>query len=345
MREKSAPILKEEFLRDLQFFRRFSDHTISAYKRDLSLYEEFLALGRGGPTSGKSGAQTSRGGLSQDKPNAKAGAGGPIRPSLSFQKPGAPAGAATGESSALYDFLTKKGLSKRSVARLMSAVRSYFHWMESRTGEASGARAADFTLPRFHPALPKPLSFQNFQTLLGAISGTEKRPEREERNRLILLLLFGLGCRASELIALNLRDFNETDSRIRIQGKGRRERQLPVSAPLNAAIVHYLKEARPLIAATSVSSLICNNRGRRPSRQDIWRRLKAWSAKAGLKETPSPHSFRHGFAGSLLEGGADLISIQKLLGHKNIQTTQIYTKVSSRRLKETVQKHHPLSDP
>ena len=314
MKEKRAILLKEEFLRDLQFFRRFSDHTISAYKRDLCLYEEFLAA------SGGAAACDER----------------------------------KGESSALYDFLIKKGLSKRSAARLMSAVRSYFHWMESRIGETNAGKetkappsvcATDFTLPRFHPALPKPLSFKNFQTLLDAVSDTEKKPAAAERNRLILLLLFGLGCRVSELTALNLRDFNETDSRMRIQGKGRRERHLPVSVSLNAAIVHYLKEARPLIAAPSVPSLICNNRGRRPSRQDIWRRLKTWSAKAGLKETISPHSFRHGFAGSLLEGGADLISIQKLLGHKNLQTTQIYTKVSAGRLKETVQKHHPLSDP
>ena len=343
MREKSAPVLKEEFLRDLQFFRRFSDHTISAYKRDLSLYEEFLS------SSGKRLA----GDLSANPAGQTSALKTPSE-SRSAEKPPAGGAGAKGEGSDLYDFLTKKGLSKRSIARLMSAVRSYFHWMESRGEQKNisqeqralpAARMADFTLPRFHPALPKPLSFKNFQTLLDAVSDGEKNPALKERNRLILLLLFGLGCRVSELTALNLRDFNETDSRIRIQGKGRRERHLPVSASLNAAIVHYVKEARPLIAAPSVPSLICNNRGRRPSRQDIWRRLKAWSCKAGLKEAISPHSFRHGFAGSLLEGGADLISIQKLLGHKNLQTTQIYTQVSSRRLKETVQKHHPLSDP
>ena len=105
----------------------------------------------------------------------------------------------------------------------------------------------------------------------------------------------------------------------------------------------YLKEIRPHLTKDSNTSILINDRGRRPSRVDIWRWLAAWSAKAGFEEPVGPHQFRHGCATALLEGGADLRTIQMLLGHSSIQTTQIYTTVTSNRLQQEIDQHHPLS--
>ena len=105
----------------------------------------------------------------------------------------------------------------------------------------------------------------------------------------------------------------------------------------------YLKEARPVFVISEKPWLVFNNRGNRPSRVDIWRWLKTWSMRAGFEQVKNPHSFRHGCATALLEKGADLKSIQQLLGHLNIQTTQIYTSVVSGQIKKTIAQHHPLS--
>ena len=291
---KTGPILQEEFLRDLQFLRSYSDHTLSAYKRDLSFYGEFL--------------------------NTK-----------------------KNELKDFYRFLTKKGLSPRSQARIISSLRTYFHFLESRgVKDTDSAKGKYLKFPQFHRDLPKLLSFKEFQKLW--LVCEHKNPALTFRNRMVLGFLYGLGCRVSELIGLNVKDFNEMEAWIRVTGKGRRQRLLPLSREIYDSLIHYLKEARPLIAKNACPALICNNRGNRPSRIDIWRWLQIWSEKAGFSEVKNPHSFRHGCATALLERGADLISIQKLLGHLNIQTTQVYTTVSSKHLKETIANHHPLSE-
>lgn len=292
-----AVIYRDEFLRDLQFHRCLSDHTVSAYRRDLRLYGEFLK--------------------SQKTRNK--------------------------DLKAFYRFLTQRGLSARSQARIVSSLRTYFHFLEARGLKKESEQIKHLKFPHFQQKLPKSLSFKEFQKLLSACE--VKNKDLSSRNRLVLILLYGLGCRVSELTGLNLKDFNETESWIRVTGKGRKQRLLPLSPPVYRALRDYLKNNRPLIAKGSTTALICNSRGRRPSRVDIWRWLKSWSGKAGFSEVKNPHSFRHGCATALLEEGADLISIQKLLGHLNVTTTQIYTAVSSKHLKETIREHHPLSDP
>ena len=292
---KANVILKEEFLRDLQFLRCYSDHTIAAYKRDLSLYEEFLKTKKT-------------------------------------------------ELKDFHRFLTKKDLSPRSQARVISSLRTYFHFLESRGQKNNHSSKRKYIkFPQFHRNLPKSLSFKEFQKLWLACE--TKHLHLTARNRLVLGFLYGLGCRVSELTGLNVKDFNETEGWIRVMGKGSRQRLLPLSREIHSSLTAYLKQFRPLIAKSSCPALICNNKGHRPSRVDIWRWLRSWSEKAGFSEVKNPHSFRHGCATSLLEEGADLISIQRLLGHLNIQTTQVYTNVTSKHLKDTIANHHPLSEP
>lgn len=239
----------------------------------------------------------------------------------------------------IYDFMKERGLSPRSQARVISSIRTYYKFCESQ-----GRKIPPLTSlrpPKVKAALPKALSLEEFQKLFDA--SIVDNPYKTARNQMTLLMLFGLGCRVSELIALDLQDYNETDGWLRVIGKGGKERLVPLTQNLASELKQYLEEVRPKLLKDNTHSILKNDRGKRPSRVDIWRWLSAWSEKAGFEETVNPHRFRHGCATALLEGGADLRSIQMLLGHSSIQTTQIYTSVSTSKLQEEIDKHHPLS--
>lgn len=243
--------------------------------------------------------------------------------------------------SGFYEFMKKQKLSPRSQARVISSLRTYFRFCESQGEEAPELR--ELRPPKVKVALPKALTPTEFDQLFQAASTGEA--QKVLRNQLTLLFLYGLGCRVSELVALNLSDFSPTERWVRILGKGNKERLVPLTEALAKHLTAYLTEARPQLVKDSTPSILINDRGHRPSRVDIWRWLAAWSVKAGFEEPVSPHRFRHGCATALLEGGADLRSIQMLLGHASIQTTQIYTSVSSQVMSETIDENHPLSRP
>lgn len=241
----------------------------------------------------------------------------------------------------IYEFLRKKKLSLRSQARVISSLRTYFKFTEKQGRKVP--RLDQLRQPKVKVALPKAISVKDFQKLYAACQVQDIY--KAARNQVTLLLLFGLGCRVTELINLDLQDFNETESWLRVLGKGGKERLVPLTDNLQKELVDYLVKIRPSLAKDqSNHAILINDRGKRPSRVDIWRWLAAWSEKAGFEEPISPHKFRHGCATALLESGADLRSIQMLLGHSSIQTTQIYTSVSSSHLEQEVDKHHPLSN-
>lgn len=237
------------------------------------------------------------------------------------------------------DFMKKRQLSLRSQARVISSLRTYFRFL-SKKGEKT-PELRELRPPRVKPHLPRPISLEDFQKLYAACE--TENVHRTARNQITLLMLFGLGCRVSELVALDLQDFHSSDGWLKVVGKGGKERLIPLSDRLLKELRDYLKEIRPHLTKDSNTSILINDRGRRPSRVDIWRWLAAWSAKAGFEEPVGPHQFRHGCATALLEGGADLRTIQMLLGHSSIQTTQIYTTVTSNRLQQEIDQHHPLS--
>lgn len=238
-----------------------------------------------------------------------------------------------------YAFMKMKRLSPRSQARVISSLRTYFKFCENNGLRANELR--ELRPPKVNAALPKALSLDEFNKLVEASQSTE--PNKAARNRITLLLLFGLGCRVSELISLNIHDFSETENWLSIIGKGNKQRLVPLTEQLSRELKAYLVNVRPHLLKESASTILINDRGHRPSRVDIWRWLSAWSAKAGFDQPVSPHQFRHGCATALLEAGADLRSIQMLLGHSSIQTTQIYTSVSTKNLTEAIDTHHPLS--
>lgn len=238
-----------------------------------------------------------------------------------------------------YAFMKKKNLSTRSQARVISSLRTYFKFCENNGMTVNELR--ELRPPKVNAALPKALSVEEFNRLLEAAQSGE--PAKASRNRITLLLLFGLGCRVSELISLNIHDFSETENWLSIIGKGNKQRLVPLTENLARETKDYLINARPQLVKEATPSILINDRGHRPSRVDIWRWLAAWSAKAGFDQPVSPHQFRHGCATALLESGADLRSIQMLLGHSSIQTTQIYTTVTTKNLTDAIDQHHPLS--
>ena len=240
-----------------------------------------------------------------------------------------------------YDFMKTEGLSPRSQARVVSSLRTYFKFCESRGMKCPELR--ELRPPKVKTSLPKALTPIEFQKLLEPSIVSD--PVKNIRNQLTLLFLYGLGCRVSELITLNINDFSATDRWVKVMGKGRKERLIPLSETLYDMLEKYLSSSRPVLAEDhdTDNSLLLNDRGHRPSRIDIWRWLASWSAKAGFSDPVHPHRFRHGCATALLEGGADLRSIQILLGHSSIQTTQIYTAVTTSTAAKTIEDHHPLS--
>lgn len=238
-----------------------------------------------------------------------------------------------------YEYMKKQKLSTRSQARVISSLRTYFRFCETRGKKCPELR--DLRPPKVKVGLPKVLSPQEFDQLYSAAETTD--PIRTARNQITLLFLYGLGVRVTELIDLNVTDFNPTDRWIKVLGKGNKERLAPLTEVLAKHLTHYLQEIRPQLLKDSTHSVLINDRGHRPSRVDVWRWLASWSAKAGFAEPVSPHRFRHACATALLESGADLRSIQMLLGHASIQTTQIYTNVTTRTMANTIDEHHPLS--
>lgn len=241
-----------------------------------------------------------------------------------------------------FDFMKNENLSTRSQARVISSVRTYLKFCESKG--VSSPELRELRPPKIKVSLPKAITTAEFEKLFAACEVATDE-SRTIRNRLTLLFLYGLGCRVSELTQLNLNDFSATEKWVKVLGKGRKERLIPLTETLYVALDLYLKKAYPILSEKTGggSALLLNDRGHRPSRVDIWRWLSAWSAKAGFEQPVHPHQFRHGCATALLEGGADLRSIQILLGHASIQTTQVYTSVTTNTAVKAIQDHHPLS--
>jgi len=232
---------------------------------------------------------------------------------------------------------SKAGLSARSLARLISALRSFFRFLVL-SGLVKADATARLTTPSTWLALPKFLTVPEAEALLQA---PDERKPQGVRDRAMLEVLYGSGLRVSELAGLRLAEINLDDGFLVCRGKGGKERIVPLGRSAGRAVRRYLAEVRPVFDRNGREELFLTRRGRPFTRQGIWKLLRQHAAAAGLADRISPHTLRHSFATHLLERGADLRSVQLMLGHSQITTTQIYTHVSRERLRRVYDKFHP----
>lgn len=235
--------------------------------------------------------------------------------------------------------LARSGLSSRSQARRLIAVRGLFRWLREE-GQLEVDPAQSVRPPKLPRALPELLSRAEVDALLAA-PGAEG--PLALRDTALLELLYASGCRISEALDLTLDRLYLDQAVVRLTGKGDKQRLVPLGTPAVAALQAWLEQGRPPLAAKARKSnwLFLNKRGGRLSRQGFFQKLREYALAAGITRPISPHKLRHSFATHLLEGGADLRSLQSLLGHADIATTQVYTHVTRQHLREGYRKHHP----
>ena len=234
-------------------------------------------------------------------------------------------------------FLGQRGYARRSIARKASALRSLLEWAVV-DGQLAATPASDLAVPRLDRPLPKVLR------PLEAAHLCELPPDDEPvgaRDRALLELLYGSGLRVSELCALDVDEIDIAANALTVTGKGRKQRRVPLSEPGRRALDNYTRNARAaLVSEKSDAALFLNKRGTRLNPRSVRAVMSKYLRAEGL-DPVNPHALRHSFATHLLDGGADLRAVQELLGHESLATTQVYTHVSSERLKAVYEQSHP----
>jgi integrase/recombinase XerC len=284
--------------------RRLSAHSLDAYRRDLQAFLSFLMSHLG-------------------------------------QAPGLPEIAALKQAD-LRAWLAerhRRGMAKSSSGRSLSALRNFLRWL-SRNGHAEVSALAGLKGPRTPRALPKAIAVEELEDLKEAVEASDAEPWIAARDLALLLLLYGCGLRIGEALALNRRDAPPPGAEsLRVLGKGRKERLVPVLPVVAEAIAHYLQLCpyRPDMDGP----LFLGARGKPLSPRIFQRSLHALRLRLGLPDWTTPHALRHSFATHLLAGGGDLRTIQELLGHASLSTTQRYTGVDAARLASVYRSAHP----
>jgi integrase/recombinase XerD len=232
---------------------------------------------------------------------------------------------------------SRTGLSSRSLARLISSLKSFYRFLV-REGAVKRNPAANLSYPKSWFSLPKFLTVEEVETLLNQ---PDERDLRGTRDKAMLELIYAAGLRVTELLTLKPEDLNLDDRFLLCMGKGGKQRIIPIGKSASSAVRSYLGKARPRLLKRPSEFLFLTSRGKAFTRQGFWKLVRAYARKAGLGPKISPHILRHSFATHLLERGADLRSVQLMLGHSQITTTQIYTHVSRQRIRHLYDKYHP----
>jgi len=294
--------LAGRWLRFLASEKRYSDHTLSNYSRDL---HEFLAF-------------------AQDH------TGGPV-------------GRRCLEAFSLADFrayLTRRklaGLSAKSLARALSALRNFYKYLDRRENLKNPA-IGEIRTPKIPHSIPRPLSVEGTEKVLENVSSGAKEDWIRARDVAIVTLLYGCGLRISEALSLNIKNAPKDDSLV-IKGKGGKERVVPVLPIVIEAIARYTSLCR--YDLEDDGPLFVGSRGKRLGARSVQLAMEKVRRALGLPESATPHALRHSFATHLLSAGGDLRTIQELLGHANLSTTQHYTEVDAENLLKTFEKSHP----
>ncbi len=241
----------------------------------------------------------------------------------------------------LQDFIAYRvhaGARPRSTARQLSSFRRFFRYL-MREGQIREDPTAQIAMPKIGRSLPKSLTEEEVESLLGAPVVSDPLGNRD---RTMLEVLYATGLRVSELVNLRHTQVNTTQGVIRILGKGNRERLIPLGEEAMRWLKDFATGSRgEILLERQTDYLFPTRRGDRMTRQAFWHIIKRYARKAGISKELSPHTLRHAFATHLLNHGADLRVVQMLLGHSDLSTTQIYTHVARERLKELHSAHHP----
>jgi len=230
-------------------------------------------------------------------------------------------------------YLFDQDFKSSSVNRKISSIKAYFIFLKKKK-YIDAIPTEDMPIPKQNKNLPNSMSEKDVETLLSSINA---KRDIEIRDKAMVELLYATGVRVSELINIKFSNIDMNRNVIRVLGKGSKERLIPFGDQAHDAITKYL-----LIRGKSQSKeLFLSNRGKILSRVSFWNRIKVYLTRCNLKSNISPHTLRHAFATHLLNRGADLRSVQMLLGHSDLSTTQIYTHIAKQRLSDILKKHHP----
>lgn len=242
---------------------------------------------------------------------------------------------------AMMEDIAQKGISPRTQARVISGIKSFYKYLLIEE-KVDRDPTALLEAPRVGRKLPEILSVEEIDSIINAIDN--KKPEGQ-RNKAILETLYSCGLRVSELIDLKISNLFFESGFVKIEGKGSKERLVPISTKAIKEINLYLSEYRRnlKISPACEDVLFLNRRGKKLSRVMIFTIIKSLSQKVGLLKNISPHTFRHSFATHLIDGGANLRAVQEMLGHESIITTEIYTHLDKEYLKNTIIQFHPRS--
>ena len=324
----------QEFLNYLKFEKRFSEHTAKCYGADLSQFGEFLT-------------GTVECGSSADEPmsmhhtkSGEAGSATAVATKADVRVDQLLLSVETDAVRTYLAFLNDKQYSKATIARKLATLRSFYKFLVKRNQLGSNPVAAVRTLKQ-DKKLPKFLEYEEVKKLL------ETPPMNNwlgARDRAILETLDSTAIRVSELVALNMDDIDFLGEVVHVRGKGKKERIAPIGSSALQVIQHYMEFRSKRAQSNSnfdSKVLFVNKHGRRLSTRSVRRKMDKYLKMAGLDPAISPHTLRHSFATHMLNNGADLRSVQELLGHQSLSTTQVYTHLTTKKLKEVYENAHP----
>ena len=319
----------QEFLNYLKFEKRFSDHTAKCYGADLTQFAQFLT-GVSEPSS-----------THADRIPVTGHEHGPataLATQVSIDQL-----LISVDTNALRTYLAvlnEKQYSKATIARKLATLRSFYKYLVKR-GRIQSNPVSVVRTPKQDKRLPKFLEYEQVKTLL-------ETPPTDNwlgaRDRAIMETLYSTGIRVSELVALNMDDIDFLGEVVHIRGKGKKERITPIGTSALQVIQHYMEFRNKRAQSNSnfdSKVLFVNKHGKRLSTRSVRRKMDKYLKMAGLDPSISPHTLRHSFATHMLNNGADLRSVQELLGHQSLSTTQIYTHLTTKKLKEVYDKAHP----
>ncbi|MEJ5258916.1 MAG: tyrosine recombinase XerC [Anaerohalosphaeraceae bacterium] len=310
---KDAAII-QDFITYLKLEKHFSDYTAKCYGADLEQFVQFLQ--------------------DEQKADPNAPSAGPDQLLLSVD---------VQTVRKFMAFLNERHYTKSTTARKLATLRSFYKFLVKR-GRLSSNPVSSIKTPKQEKKLPKFLEYEQVQKLLNTPPADTWLGARD---RAMLEVLYSTGMRVSELVALNLEDVDFLGEVIHVRGKGKKERICPIGSSALQSIQHYIEFRNKRIQTDpsfDTKVLFANKHGKRLSTRSVRRKMDKYLIQAGLDPSISPHTLRHSFATHMLNNGADLRSVQELLGHQSLSTTQIYTHVTTSRMKEQYQNAHPREE-